>query len=274
MSMKKSLKNLLKFGAKKEAPVPAVEKKGVEVLQKHVFIAMPAYDGKANIEVMMSVTMACIHLHSFGYKFYIQGLPGNPYIDLARNQLTRIFMETGFSDMIFIDSDVQFDPLAPLKLLQHDRDIVIGVYPKKTSPAQWPVRTLIDPATRRLLVDPETKMIEVQAAATGMMRIKRSAIVKLQDAHPELMYYNENDLAEYNLFSNNLFKFAHKPEMNRWVGEDFSFSLKWRALGGKIWCVPDINFKHYGTTCWEGNYQKYIDSMSDGKGGVKETEKK
>lgn len=270
MSMKKKFRDLFKV-APQPAPVKVPVSEGI--IPKTVFIAMPSYDGKANIEVMMSVIMACLHLAANGWKFHIQGNPGNPCIDLARNQLVRMFMESNFAEMIFIDADVQFDPPALVRLLQHDRDIVVGVYPKKTSPQRWPVRALINPETRQLLVDPETKLLEVQAAATGMMCIKRNVIEKMQEAHPELRYYNDYDQIEYNLFSNNIFTFTHKPEMPRWVGEDFSFSLKWRALGGKIWCIPDINFKHYGITSWEGNYQKYIDSMADGNGGVKETEK-
>ena len=33
--------------------------------------------------------------------------------------------------LMFIDADINFDPMDILHMLQHDKDIVVGAYPKK-----------------------------------------------------------------------------------------------------------------------------------------------
>jgi hypothetical protein len=42
------------------------------------------------------------------------------------------------------------------------------------------------------------------------------------------------------------------------LGEDVYFSVKYRSAGGKMWIEPRINFEHWGSYMWEGNYDTYL----------------
>ncbi len=52
-------------------------------------------------------------------------------ITRARNELTRLFLEKGFDYLMFIDADISYDGNAVAQLLAADRDICVGIYPKK-----------------------------------------------------------------------------------------------------------------------------------------------
>ena len=52
-------------------------------------------------------------------------------IPQARNQLTRDFMQTDYSHMLFVDSDIEFDPEHVIAMLRSGKRIVGGTYPQK-----------------------------------------------------------------------------------------------------------------------------------------------
>lgn len=54
-------------------------------------------------------------------------------IQRARNFLVSMFMDMAeYTHMMFIDSDVDFAPGHILRMLSKDKDVICGVYPKKS----------------------------------------------------------------------------------------------------------------------------------------------
>ena len=52
-------------------------------------------------------------------------------IQRARNLLAANFMKTDCTHLMFIDSDIRFNPADVVKMVQADKEVICGIYPKK-----------------------------------------------------------------------------------------------------------------------------------------------
>ncbi len=219
---------------------------------KKVFIAIPAYDGKMCVATAMSLISNINTLHAKGHLADVKSEEGNCYITTARNSLVRMFLESNCTDLIFVDTDMWFEDMAMLKLLQWDKDIVCGVYPKKKDKEEFTARVLINTETNKLLRDATNPLVELDAGPTGLMRIKREVLETLIAKRPELEYISDDGKKNYDLF-----ECVRKD--GTWWGEDYAFCHKAKGLGFKIWAEPDIDFCHIGTKIWRGNFKQHIE---------------
>jgi hypothetical protein len=213
-----------------------------------VFIAIPVMDGKPEPQCTMSLLGAFRLLDDAGIRYDLSLEVGNCHVDDARNGLVRVFRETDCTDLVFIDADVGFDPAALLRLLQHDADVVAGVYPKKEDPANFPVKPLssTENVMERRAVG---GLVEVEGAPTGFMRISRSAIEKMVEANKHRQFRGQNhppDAVPYTILFERTYEDGH-----RWSG-DYAFCRKWRELGGKVYVDPEMDFAHVGAKEWRG----------------------
>lgn len=216
-----------------------------------VFIAIPAYDGKMAVGTAMALISNINELHAAGIKAQVKSEEGNCYITTARNSLTRMFLETDCTELIFVDTDMWFEDKAMLKILQWDKDIVCGVYPKKKDEPDYTARPFINDETGKLISDPLNGLIELDAGPTGLMRIKREVIETLIKKNPHLEYATNDGKQEFDLFECVL-----KDKV--WWGEDYAFCHKAREQGFRIFAEADIEFCHIGNKKWYGNFKKHI----------------
>ena len=56
---------------------------------------------------------------------------GYSALDAARNQMANDALAQGFDELMWIDTDIVFDPDDVEKLRRHDLPLVCGIYPKK-----------------------------------------------------------------------------------------------------------------------------------------------
>ena len=102
-------------------------------LRKHkLFVATPMYGGQCNGLYMK----ACLDLQGmctqYGIEVRFSFLFTESLITRARNYLVDEFLRSGYSHLLFIDSDILFNPQDVLALLAIDKDIIGGPYPKKS----------------------------------------------------------------------------------------------------------------------------------------------
>ena len=109
-----------------------------ELRERKIFVATPMYGGQCH----GMFTKACVDLGMLATKyggdikfFY---LFNESLITRARNYLVDEFLRSGYTHLMFIDSDVSFNPndvlsLAAISDPESDMDIVCGAYPKKLS---------------------------------------------------------------------------------------------------------------------------------------------
>ena len=209
-------------------------------------IALPAYTGQLTIETLgtiLGILQACAER---GITVEVDPLAGCCYVDEARNALVGRFLASGADRLLFLDTDVGAEPDAIAKLLDAQKAVVAGVYPRKSDARSWPVLVADGPMVKSL-----TGCYEAVGIPTGFLLIHREVLVTMQ---PQMPAYTDNQgLTQHGYFQCLM--------DGKYWGEDYVFCQKVRALGGKVWFRPDITFQHVGLRKWHGNYQDWLNEQ-------------
>ena len=215
----------------------------------HVMIAIPAYTGVVHLSTMRSLMADTIELVKRGDTFTLVDDIGNALIADSRGVIATKFWESDADCLVFVDSDVTWQAGALLKLVDAPVDLCAGVYPNRKDPISYPLHYLDKP---ELWADPETGLLEVKSVATGFLKLSRACIGKMIQAYPEKHYYTaERDKQFYPLFDH-VFEDGYK-----W-GEDYSFCIRWRKIGGQVWIDPEITMGHVGYKVFQGHLGNWL----------------
>lgn len=253
----------------------------VEELRKRtLFIGTPMYGGKCDFTYCKSMTDLVGMLTKYQIKHKIFFLANESLIQRARNYITDEFMRSGLTHMIFIDSDIGFDPNHVMTAMalaepESEYDILGGPYPKKC--ISWEkIKRAVDmgmadqnpmklgkyvgdyvfnpvPGTQNIQLD---KPVEVLETGTGFMMIQRQALEKFADAYPELMYTPDHVRSKEFDGSRKIMRYFDcevDPKSDRYLSEDYWFCQKAREAGIKVWLMPWMNLNHSGTFVFDGS---------------------
>jgi len=257
-----------------------------ELRKNKFFIATPCYGGQLNEPYFRSTIKLMTFFNQHQIPLAFGTIANESLVTRARNVLLAYFLNSEYTHLLFIDADIEFQVEDVLKLYYHDRDVVVGAYPKKGVAWQRIRESMQDPAAKNKqfsdkdiaafgsdyainfkFLDRDAKSVSVDRgviklhdAGTGFMMIKRDAILKMIKAYPELKYNNDvalgtNDLGD-NFYA--LFDTMIDPIDRRYLSEDYTFCRRWQELGGDIWLDPSISLNHYGHFCFQGNPQAII----------------
>jgi len=183
-------------------------------------------------------------------------------VSRARNAAVAHFLEDKENThILFIDSDIIFEPEDVFKLLQSNKEVVAGIYPKKyivwDRLKQYPEAERVDFPVGGSVKMTEDNFLEMDYLPTGFLLISRTAINKITKAYPELKY--KNDIDGYMSAGDNfydLFKVGIRNGI--YESEDWGFCSLWKSVGGQVLIHPEINVKHLGWHEYSGNLLKYI----------------
>lgn len=191
---------------------------------KSVFIATPTYDEWLAKEHCTSLFETGILLSQAGYSVSYAVLSGNPFLDLARNELVEKFLASDADDLLFIDADVGWDAKAVTRVLSHKQEIVGGLVPKRdqTNDSSFHQNALTGVMQGCLM--------EAKEIPTAFLKINRAVFEKL-----ERPYFKIGDNAKD-------------------FGEDIYFCRKAVKAGFSMWIDSDISFSHRGGKAWKGNF--------------------
>ena len=207
-----------------------------------------------------------------GHEAMVSVLVNESLITRGRNALVNQFMKTDADYLFFIDSDIQFYGDQVLPMIDADKDIICGIYPKKE--INWQqvakgVKNGEDPNnlkhyTGSWVLDladyagsvtvPVGDPLEIWAGGTGFMLIKRKVFEQLKDITPS--YVNDVvDLAHADAPRERITQYfteSIEPETERLLSEDYHFCRQWRLQGGKIYAAPWVQLSHHGTYAFDG----------------------
>ena len=97
-----------------------------------LFIGTPSYGGLITADYFKS----CLQFAALAATKKVElqfGTIGNEsLITRARNTLVQLFMDGDYTHLMFIDADISFDPESIFRMLDLDKEVVTGVYPRKT----------------------------------------------------------------------------------------------------------------------------------------------
>lgn len=221
---------------------------------KHVMIAMPCYTGVVHVGTVRSLITDLIGLIKRGDRFTLVDDIGNSAIADCRGVIASNFYKSDCDELVFIDNDVCWGAGSLLKLIDHPVDLVAGIYPHRSDPIQYTARW--DQSKPELWADPETGLLEVECVPTGFLKISRECIRKMIGAHPQTWAHEKGVNNEFwPLFE----PFLEARKKLRY-GEDYSFCMRWRELGGKVWIDPEIGMGHAGIKVFQGHVGNWLRS--------------
>ena len=208
--------------------------------KQSVFIATPTIDGALDCRYVGALISTIDKLKAVGIDHRLDFEMGNSIISDARNKQVARFLDSDYSDLMFIDSDIVWKPDDLLRLIGRKEPLVAATYQRKNE-AKVSFAIKFGPEIVR-----KKGLIAVERVGTGFMRIKRSCLEELIAAYPDFklsspsMGKTDN---YYALFDNSIVD-------GEYVGEDFTFCNRWRALGGQVNIDPAITLTHLGTASY------------------------
>jgi hypothetical protein len=222
---------------------------------RKVLIATPAYDGRLDVWYTTSLINAVRVAQANDIFLHPVFMSYDALIQRARNDLFRLAVEGEYDDMIFIDSDIEFDPMWIMELLSYKEDIVDaydvvgGTYRKKTDNAElYAVKT-------ENLVPSENGLIEVECLGTGFVKLSRKAFMALWESSEK--YQNEGRegrmICDVKVIDGEL------------VSEDNVMFIKLRQLGFKVWLASHMTCVHVGTKKFYGNFDDFVKRLMEQK---------
>jgi hypothetical protein len=215
-----------------------------------LFIATPCLDGNVNAHYTASLVRTMAALQQRGWRSpQIDFEIGNSLIADARNKLVARFLASNASDLLFIDSDLSWSADDLLRLASIDTPFVAGVYQRKS-------RAKIDFAVKfgpAIGMDAQGLMA-VERVGTGFMRLRRDCLERMVAAHPSLQLKNPAGAEGAQFYA----LFDTVVVDGQFIGEDFTFCDRWRAIGGQVLIDPTINLSHHGAAAYDEPLLKYL----------------
>lgn len=220
--------------------------------KKKVFIGLTAYDSKLYVYTMHSIFNNIETLKAKGWEVALHVKMGDCYIEKVRNDIMHAFQKTDCTDLIFVDSDLQFDGDAMLKLLESPAQIIGGAYPYRSQDLEgFPVKIKTDEQGVPI-GNVQLGLLECDFIPTGLMRVRRDALLKIKEKFPG----DTNDKDEYQFFKTGI-QFKEDGD-HQWYGEDVYFCKICQKAGVIVWCYPKIGFAHIGQLNKFGNFHEWL----------------
>lgn len=214
---------------------------------RKVLIATPAYDGRLDVWYTNSLVNTIRIAQANGIFVHPVFMSYDALIQRARNDLFGLAVEGGYDDMIFIDSDMEWDPEWIMELLSRPEDVVGGTARKKTDDAEIYVAKTQD------LTVHENGLIKCEGLGTGFVRLSKKAFTALWDISPE--YQNEGKtrrmICDVQVVDGQLYS------------EDTVLFKKLNDLGFDCWLNPKMTCVHIGTKKFYGNMDAYLQRLKE-----------
>ena len=233
-----------------------------------LYIGTPLYGEEVNLAYMDSIILLSKELEKAGIPSIRQHVIHTSLITKARNECLSNFMNnTNLDYFLFIDADIGFNALDVIKMINYDKPLIAGTYPKKH--LNWgeiqkcfyndipeTSKELFQKTSEYTIYEkeneiPQDGLLEVNRVGTGFMMIKRDLIKKMAKKYPKLMY-KENGKKGYGLFESAIMNKEH-------LSEDYAFCERVKGVGEKVLIDPSIELSHNGGNIrFYGNYNQYL----------------
>ena len=251
-----------------------------ELRKRKLFLAVPMYGGQCAGMFAKSVADLAAMCTSHGIELRSYFLFNESLITRARNYCVDEFMRSGMSHMMFIDSDIGFDPRDVLALLalqsdDSEYDVIAGPYPKKC--ISWEKIKL---AVDKGIADEDPNVlekyvgdyvfnpkggggniridvpVEVSEVGTGFMMTRRKTFEKFEQAYPQYSYKPDHVRTEAFDGSREIMQYFQAeidPTSKRYLSEDYWFCRKLIDIDCRIWYCPWMKMQHVGTYIFGGS---------------------
>jgi len=227
---------------------------GFNLAGKSLFIALPAYDFKVSLKLAISLARFAQDALRHGVTLQIGSICGCSVVSRARNLLAQDMLESECDYLLFIDSDINFEPEDVFRLMVWAEDpkkgIIAGV-PRTRSENMVYIADLDYDGNQELTMNGRG-LVRATRVATAFMLIRREVFVTMTEVHPEWKYYDSRSKRMLPC----LFDFQLTEE--GYMGEDYLFCDRARELGFEVWVDPSIELGHMGVQEYKGNFGRDV----------------
>lgn len=206
-------------------------------------MAVPCYGTPSGL-LAFSLFRVQNDLNEAGFDVELCLYLGDCHVDDARNYLVSEFLASKCDDLVFIDSDVGFQSADLIRLLNYDRDIVGGVYPKKSDLESYPAWIPSGPTW-----SDKDGLIEAVGFCTGFMRIRRNVLERMAAESEEYLDDRQKPVREI---------FKRRTVNRKRNSGDIAFCRRWGEMGGKVYIDPNCYLEHRGEKTWAGTFGSYL----------------
>lgn len=220
---------------------------------RKVMIGTPCYDGRIDVWYANSL----MNTIKMGIERDIEILPMwvsfDALLQRARNDTIHVALESGMDDLIWIDSDIEWQPEQFFKLLDYPVDVVGGTYRKKGDREEYVLRQLSKKPR-----DPITGLTEVDGLGTGFVKFSRAAMQHLWDVSRS--YMDPKDDKERRMIFDVVIE--NIGGIDQMVSEDIHAFNKLKAGGFQIWLDSQITCNHIGPYKFTGDFEKWYNTAT------------
>lgn len=221
------------------------------IKMRHVMVLTPAYGGLVAAGFHKALLTTTLELLDEGIGVESVILENQSLLPLARNTLLNEAYKVKPDDIIWIDSDMVWEPDTIRKLLKHDVDIV-GVACRKKIADSVQFNFQLD---KGCPLEKDAKgLIEARRLGTGFLRMTKKAYCDVWE--------NNQKYEIQNVLGSNVF------EIGIWKGkellsEDFILCEKLRDRGFKIYIDPSLAVGHIGTFNYSADPSKFFEYLKN-----------
>jgi len=253
-----------------------------ELKKRKIFVATPMYGGQCHgMYTKSTADLAKMSTH-YGIDIKFFYLFNESLITRARNYCVDEFLRSDYTHLMFIDSDIGFDPNDVLTMAalmdpeeENPKEIMCGPYPKKTI-AWEKIKQAVDkgfadenpnnlekfvgdfvfnPAhgTTQIRIDEPCSVLE---GGTGFMMVTRSAFDKFTKAYPDYSYLPDHIRTKHFDGTREIMMFFQAlidEKSKRYLSEDYMFCQWMREIGVETWMCPWMKLLHTGSYTFGGS---------------------
>jgi len=259
----------------------------------NVYILTPCYGGMCHVNYIHALMTTINLFQYFKIPLQIEFCKNDSLVPRARNNLVaKALNNPNTTHIVFIDADIQWNPIDLIKLIVADKYIIGGAYPLKKyywekiipdASNENKIKSIIDRKNNSVLkpfmsdenmiisnllkyninyIEKENTIVEnlikVKHLATGFMVIKREVFEKMILAYPSTKYTDDIQFLseEENKYAYALFDCG--VEEGHYFSEDWMFCSRWSKMNGSIWLDISVNLTHIGTENYTGSFVSTI----------------
>lgn len=244
-----------------------------DLQKKKLFVATPMYGGACAGMYARSIADLAAICAKYNIPLQLYYLFNESLITRARNYCVDEFLRSDATHLMFIDSDIGFNPQDVIALLalqtdESEYDVIGGPYPKKC--ISWEkIKIAVDKGfadedpnvLEKFVGDyvfnpkggmkeiPIGKPVEVMELGTGFMMIRRATFDTYKEAYPNQSYKPDHVRTEAFDGSREIhayFDCIIDPVSRRYLSEDYMFCYNVEKMGKKVWLCPWMSMNHVG----------------------------
>lgn len=213
---------------------------------KKVLIATPAYDGRLDVWYCNALVNTIRLAQANNIILVPVFMSYDALVQRARNDLVALAVQDKFDAMIFIDSDMEWDPSWVLELLARKEHIVGGCARKKTDNEEVYTVKTEDTSIHK------NGMMKCDSIGTGFVKLSKKAILALWNVSEPYTNEGKESRMCFDVSINNAGELC---------SEDTTMFSKLIMEGFDVWWHPAMTLNHTGVKKFEGNFLDYVNRL-------------